>query len=248
MALSSTSTRRYWSPRCRGPWAVVTLYGGGRVYVRPAIVEATKALDAVLRSYNYKAYASQTGAYSCRPVAGTNSWSLHAYGIAIDINWRRNLYSYRLVTDMNLSMPADISRIRTNNGRQVWQWGGYWRKKDAMHFQICCTPADLATGINWKTVHGHSSGNIPKPPVVKPPPEPTFPIHGDDEGDEEDMRLFKDHNGTHWILSGMERRWASADEFRALKQTWMPVHDMGPGSPFYNPIVSQVILNKTTRI
>lgn len=577
MALSSTSTKRYWSPRCRGPWAVVTLYGGGRVYIRPAIVEATKALDAILRTYNYKTYASQTGAFSCRPVAGTSSWSLHAYGVAMDINWLRNLYSYRLVTDMNLNMPADISRIRTNNGRQVWQWGGYWRKKDcltgdtrvitrsgskaiadlagtevellstsgdpldgkldpewvkapiesygfdktytvnlrrrngktsirctanhrwpvqlrsgkveliktsdledvwkdhskivamqypevtetwsldpyhvamgiiwgdgsdynnhgsrtpktscelcgkktelapwledyagywrdtdhgikawkmdiemnslpdvdatlsqkisffigwfstdgcmkgrvptlstsdesalrwineeapnlgltitstgfqeagksgfnstkdnftvvfrhipkeylirsshidlwtpndktwygwklvsveeneyveevfcatvegrgvfaidsptvpiltgnSMHFQICCTPADLATGINWKTVHGHASGSIPEPPVVKSAPEPTFPIHGDDKGDEEDMRLFRDHNGIAWILSGRERHAISANEYKALKQTWMPNHDLSKASPFYNPIVSQVILDNTVKV
>ena len=30
------------------------------------------------------------GGYNCRYIAGTTSWSVHAFGAAIDINWQRN--------------------------------------------------------------------------------------------------------------------------------------------------------------
>lgn len=579
MALSSASLRRYWAPRCRGPHARVNLNGGGRVYVRPAIVEAVKALDAVLRRYGYKTYASQTGAYVCRPSKGSaGGWSLHAYGIATDINWNMNPFSYRLITNMPIAMVNDILRIRTNNGRPAWSWGGYWSgKKDcltgdtrivtkngsipiaqlkgqevellstkedpttgriesewvkapvesygfdktytvtlqrrqakttirctsnhrwpvqtqngvkliktenledswqvkakipamqypkveeswnidpyhvamgiiwgdgsdynkhgsrtpktscelcdektelapwledyagywrdtehgvkawkmaiemnslpdvdatlsqkisffigwfsadgcmkgnvptlstsdesalrwlkqeapnlgltitsvglqeagksgfdstkdnftvvfrhipkeylirsshidlwtpndkawygwklvsveenedveevfcatvegrgvfaidsptvpiltgnSMHFQIDCRPADLATGINWRSVNGSTPTNIPRPPAPAPAPKPDpLPMFHTDEGDDLDMRLFRDHNGTAWILTGRERHAINANEYRALRDTWMPNHDMSKGSPFYNPIVSQVILNNTVRV
>lgn len=256
--LSSSAVQGAWAPRCRGPWATITLYGGGGVSVRPAIVEAVKAMDAVLRRHNYRTWSNQTGAFNCRRVKGTNSWSTHAYGVAIDINWLVNLYTSRLRTNISPSLARDITGIRTNNGRQVWNWGGYWAgKKDSMHFQIACTPGDLATGINWRTVNGTPVGNIPRPPVNKPAPGPTptpnpqppsFPIFND-EGDDFDMRLFRDHNGSVWILTGRERKHvATPNEYKALKGSWIPNHDIGPGSPFYNPILSQVILNYTNEV
>lgn len=161
--LSSSQLRRVWAPACRGPWARISLYGAGKVYVRPATIEAVKALDSCLRSANYKTRSADTGAYACRGQVGSGRTSLHAYGIALDINWQSNPYNRRLITNMPASLPASIVRIRTNNGRQVWNWGGYWSgTKDAMHYEVVCSPADLATGINWRTVNG-SSPAPPKP-------------------------------------------------------------------------------------
>ena len=63
------------------------------------------------------------------------------------------------------------------------------------------------------------------------------------------MRLLRDHTGAVWILSGRTRKHVkTANEYKALKSTWMPHHDLGPGSPFFNPIVSQVILNYTDAV
>jgi len=130
------------------PLTKVSLYGEGQVTVHSAILKAVAALNACLERHRYRTRKADTGAYNCRKITGGTGYSLHAYGIAIDINWQSNPYGSRLITDMPAAMVADIKAIRTNNGKQVWRWGGdYTGNKDAMHFEIICHPLDLTTGI-----------------------------------------------------------------------------------------------------
>lgn len=68
------------------------------------------------------------GGYNCRRVRGTNSWSSHAFGTAVDINQDKNPFGPNLETDM----PPAFVQMWTNHG---WGWGGAWTSvKDAMHF------------------------------------------------------------------------------------------------------------------
>jgi hypothetical protein len=49
---------------------------------------------------------------------------------------------------MQQGMVEEIKGLRTGNGKQVFRWGGdYTSVKDAMHFEIVVSPADLATGV-----------------------------------------------------------------------------------------------------
>jgi hypothetical protein len=80
-----------------------------------------------------------TSAFNCRYVAGTTTWSQHAYGRAIDINPVENPYvdgSY--VSPPNGEPYADRSRDRRGMiyqgdvvwrafRRIEWEWGGTWR-------------------------------------------------------------------------------------------------------------------------
>src|SRR5688572_7623885 len=91
--LTQSQIRAAWEPRCTGPWATVSLNGAGKVTVRPAIVETVKALNTVLTSYKYLTRAADTGAYNCRANTSGTAWSMHAYGIAMDLNWLTNPYS-----------------------------------------------------------------------------------------------------------------------------------------------------------
>ena len=153
--LSDAGLFREYGPRCSGKSAVVSLNGKGRVTVALVIVEAVKALNAVLVAFRYLTRAGDTGAYNCRLKVGGNGWSIHSLKIALDINWITNPYGPRLVTDYPPAMVRAILAIRTNSGAQVWSWGGSWDgNKDAMHWQIACTRRDLASGINWGTVAG----------------------------------------------------------------------------------------------
>ena len=158
MTLSTSALRNAWAPACKPK---------GGVYLA-----AYKALDAILKRHGYGPRRTDTGAYNCRRITGGTGYSLHAFGpgdkftfwngvtistsLAVDINWSSNPYGRKLVTDMPPAMVAEIKAIRTGNGKQVWRWGGdYTTNKDAMHYEIVCTPADLATGIK---------GSSPAPP------------------------------------------------------------------------------------
>lgn len=159
--LSQSQIATYWGPPCSGLRATVSLHGAGKVTVRAAIVEATKALNSCLVAWNYKTRYADTGAFVCRQKVGGGGWSNHSYATAIDINWQLNPYGgskHHIPNDL----AAAICRIRTNNGAQVWNWGGFWTgTRDWMHFEIVCTPKDIATGINWNTVNGKTAAPAP---------------------------------------------------------------------------------------
>ena len=166
MAYSTTQLRNLYAPACSAK---------GSLYEA-----AYGAINACLAHHGYRLRAADTGAYNCRKITGGSGWSLHAYGpgdsftfwngvriamsLAVDFNWQSNPYGPRLITDMPRAMIDSIYRIRTNSGHQVWAWGGYYSgNKDAMHFEIVCSPAQLRTGINPRTL----------PSGTTPAPEPT---------------------------------------------------------------------------
>lgn len=175
--LSQAQIANAWGHACyKGKFATVTLFGGGQVSIRPEILQATSALSICLRVFGYHSEPSDTGGFVCRHKTDSSEVSNHGRGIAIDINWRSNPYGHTLSTNMPFPMVQAICGIRTNSGARVWNWGGNWSgNKDAMHYEIVCTPADLRTGINWATVpalkldnplpHGdHAMGVIIKNP------------------------------------------------------------------------------------
>jgi len=169
--LSTTALRREWGPQCFPSSRAVRidLHGEGRIYVRPEVVPAFRALDAVLVRHGYRTRRADTGALVCRRITGGTGVSLHGLGIAVDLNWLTNPYGRRLVTDMSPAMVADIKRIVTVDGVRVFGWGGDYRSvKDAMHWEIVCTRAQLARGIR-----GQAGPAKPTPPA---PPEEPFTV------------------------------------------------------------------------
>lgn len=155
--LTTSQLREAWGPACEpGLLRVVELVQGVRVQVRDTTATAVQALGRVLEAHAYPVRAGDTGAYNCRAITGGTGHSLHAFGIALDINWNTNPFRRDnvLVTDMPAVMVKNILRIRTRTGARVWGWGGKYRTvKDAMHYEIVCTPEELAAGIDWDTVH-----------------------------------------------------------------------------------------------
>lgn len=150
MTSNTNLMRGAWGPPC-------TNHPG---WMRPAYRE----LDRIFKKWAYVLDQTQCGAANCRKITGGTGYSLHAYfdgevyvfyngvrvtmAVAVDINWRLNPYGPNLVTNMPRGMIEEILTLRTNSGHQVWGWGGYYSgNKDAMHFELHCTPAQLATGI-----------------------------------------------------------------------------------------------------
>jgi hypothetical protein len=73
------------------------------------------------------------GSYANRNIAGTSTKSLHAYGLAIDIDPSRNPVTYNghVVT----ILPAGVAALAAKYGLA---WGGNWNgsKTDSMHFSV----------------------------------------------------------------------------------------------------------------
>lgn len=164
MVLTTSQLRRAWDPPCKG--------------TQVSLAQAYLRLDQILHKYNYRPRLGVTGAYNCRVITGGIGYSLHSYGpggiftfwsgvrvsmaVAVDINWDTNPYSTVLRTDMPRAMVNEILALRTNNGKQVWAWGGnYSGNKDAMHYEIVCAPVDIETGIPF-----------PAQPPTTPPTQP----------------------------------------------------------------------------
>lgn len=96
--------------------------------------------------------ANNTSGYNCRRVAGSHSWSDHAYGTAIDINPVQNPYltgsSVRpreglrfAIVDRSAAARVPAGVIHANDvvvrafGEIGWSWGGHWTPpKDYQHF------------------------------------------------------------------------------------------------------------------
>jgi len=90
--------------------------------------------------------ANVTSGFNCRFVDGTENWSNHAFGLAIDINplinpWAREGNTLPLegdpYTDRDLDLPGMINlgdEPITIFEELGWTWGGVWQSADYMHF------------------------------------------------------------------------------------------------------------------
>lgn len=153
--MTTESLRQAWGPPCSITPVKLLLWSGARVEIEKRTQEAFRALDCLLQAYRYHVRQGDTGGQNCRAITGGTAHSLHSYGIAVDLNWNTNPYRAdgKLVTDMPLAMIAAIKKIRTRGQATVFRWGGdYIGIKDAMHFELIVTPAELKKGIDWTSV------------------------------------------------------------------------------------------------
>jgi hypothetical protein len=67
------------------------------------------------------------GCFNIRKKRGATSMSLHAWGIAIDVNAAWNGFGKAP------TMPESVVRCFTDAG---FEWGGTWSTPDGMHFQL----------------------------------------------------------------------------------------------------------------
>jgi len=175
---TTTVLREAWKDwECKEAKMVVLDFGPDRIRVVPSTKDAWTALAQVMAEHDYRIRPSDTDSYNCRRITGGTGLSLHSYGIALDVNWdtnpylktadgRRVRYSNRRSqdargddvkhgtcdTDMTETMIDDIRAIKTVDGDSVFAWGGDFKtSKDAMHFQIDLTPAQMQRGIDWST-------------------------------------------------------------------------------------------------
>lgn len=113
------------------------------------VLESVVLIDEYGADDNASMAVNNTSGFNARKVAGTEVWSNHAYGLAIDINPLYNPYvgesdtvlpaTARQYTDrsgefdMKLDAGDECCRIFAEHG---FTWGGDWENvKDYMHFE-----------------------------------------------------------------------------------------------------------------
>jgi hypothetical protein len=155
--------------------------------VNPNTVDAWRALEQALLTAGYQAHRAWV--FKCRDIGGQQTRSLHAYGLAIDIDHARPICNVnratpdgravifstaatkdercrdvrqgRADTSFTPAQVAAVEALRTVDGHQVFAWGGRWRTtKDTMHFQINVTPAELARGIRLEPESGAAESDL----------------------------------------------------------------------------------------
>ena len=114
-------------------------------------IRRMQLVDAYGGDDNRSMAADNSSAYNCRKVAGTSTFSNHAYGAAVDINPVENPYvtadgvlpaAGRRFVDVDRSPDADAPRgvivaddvVVRAFARIGWKWGGVWNEADYQHF------------------------------------------------------------------------------------------------------------------
>jgi Bacterial capsule synthesis protein PGA_cap/D-alanyl-D-alanine carboxypeptidase len=123
----------------------------GELYQARFPIRRMQLIDAYGGDDNRSMAADNSSAYNCRVVAGTSTFSDHAYGAAVDINPVENPYvtpdgvlpaAGRRFVDVDRSRDADAPRgvivaddvIVRAFARIGWKWGGVWNEADYQHF------------------------------------------------------------------------------------------------------------------
>lgn len=121
-----------WLPKSWGKTVMVTSVNG----VAKRLIAVSHEIEKLPAHIRRAAYPI-AGVYSCRPVADTGQWSVHAYGAAIDLNLEMSDYWFwqKEKTDpiaYRNRMPREIVDIFERHG---FIWGGRWYHYDTMHFE-----------------------------------------------------------------------------------------------------------------
>lgn len=114
-------------------------WAGGKTIRLTRIAGAAAALERVARDLDrlgpaYAKYLWPTaGSYNCRTIAGTSSYSMHAYGAAIDLNSQWGAYwRWGPRPAASATIPQPIIAAFERHG---FIWGGKWAHFDSFHFE-----------------------------------------------------------------------------------------------------------------
>jgi hypothetical protein len=129
---------------------IINFNGTGRAQINKDVLPAFTLLNMCLVEDDYITQRKTTGGFNYRKIANTDRYSCHAYGVAVDINWQLNPVTRdgSIKTNFKDSTIEKILNIKTQDGLQIFRWGGNYKSyKDPMHFEIYVTPDELSKGI-----------------------------------------------------------------------------------------------------
>jgi hypothetical protein len=91
------------------------------------IIPLANALKSIINKGLTKELKTWDGCFNIRTMRGSQSMSLHSWGIAVDVNAATNQLG-KMPT-----LSAAFVKCFTDAG---FDWGGTWIRKDGMHFQL----------------------------------------------------------------------------------------------------------------
>jgi len=116
------------------------------LYDRGFPIQRMRPMSKYAGNDNASMRSNNTSAFNCRKVAGSDSWSEHSMGTAVDINPLVNPYvsasgavqpsEGAIYADRSVAAQGTITpEIAAALGQYGWRWGGDWsRTKDYQHF------------------------------------------------------------------------------------------------------------------
>ena len=159
-----------WGGRCQiDKLVTIHVTGGVRFTVHRAIAPLVKVLAEQTIQRGYSLRPAECGAYNCRRIRGSDRWSNHAWGLAVDLNWNSNpMLRVSWLIDRHGSnfprsswtdIPPEVVGLWTDAG---FGWGGDYRNwRDAMHFEWLRSPQELVERAKRMRLGGV---DIPDPP------------------------------------------------------------------------------------
>ena len=142
----------YWGSPCSGSWSYVS-FNGRSVAVDYRSAPAWRRLALMLVAEGW--FPTLVGSYNCRRIrrvdgSYSSTWSNHAWALAVDFDWDDLPQGKRAPSGHPSYRVAQVAQnLRTNTGKNVFRWGGVWSGStvDPMHFEVCCSPSDIASGF-----------------------------------------------------------------------------------------------------
>jgi hypothetical protein len=98
---------------------------------RDLVAPLTKAFELIISRNLASQLKTWDGCFNIRKKRGATSSSLHSWGVAIDINAAWNGFGKKP------TMSKELVQCFLDAG---FDWGGYWKKPDGMHFQLAKLP------------------------------------------------------------------------------------------------------------
>lgn len=99
-----------------------------RIYCNRDMIEPlSKAFHNLIQRGHVSELKTWDGCFNIRKKRGLSSMSLHSWGIAVDVN------AFENGLNQTPKLSAGFVKCFTDAG---FDWGGVWKRKDGMHFQL----------------------------------------------------------------------------------------------------------------
>ena len=119
-----------------------------KLWVADASAPVWAAVGQIMATTPYLFAETAGGTYNCRNIGGTNTKSIHAYALALDLNPSKNPHKAPLTHNYPPDVHHPDGRDQSLRGPGPVVGGPVGQTADAMHWQINVAPEECET-VTW---------------------------------------------------------------------------------------------------